>query len=63
MISKITRAAIRIYSNNGRHVALIWYINNHGHYEVIEGRPNGLHMLQLLKRAEREGVKVERQIW
>src|SRR5262245_29234799 len=63
MINKITRAAIRVYSDTAQHKALIWYINNHGHYGKLEGKPNSLHMLQLLRRAQKECVTLERQIW
>jgi hypothetical protein len=63
MIKKITRAVIRTYSDSGQHRAVVSFVDAHGHYQKTEGKPNGLHMLQLMRRAEREGVRVEREVW
>ena len=63
MITKITAAYVRTYSDNGQTKAYVEWVNHRGHTGRTEGEPDNQHMQVLLKRAEREGVTVERQRW
>lgn len=63
MIVKITRAYIRHYSDNGQTVAYVEWIDDKGKSGRTEGKQNGLHIRELLKRARREGLTVEREQW
>ena len=61
MITKITRAYTRHYSDNGQTFAYVEWTDNKGRSGRTEGKRNGLHMAALLQRAQREGVTIERQ--
>lgn len=63
MITQITKAYIRTYSDSGQVTAYVEWVDNKGKTGCTEGEENNLHMAALLKRAEREGVEVERQRW
>jgi hypothetical protein len=63
MITKITKAYIRKYTDNGQIKAYVEWTDNRNEHGRTEGDPNSTHMKALLARAEREGVKVERQRW
>lgn len=73
MISKITRAYVRTYTDNGQTVAYVEWIDNKGKSGRTEGgihsdccvrEPHfGSHMTALLDRAKREGLQVEREQW
>ena len=70
MITKITAAYVRHYSDNGQTTAYVEWINSHGKTGRTEGAadprtrtPIGAHMTALLDRAAREGVTIEQQIW
>ena len=61
MIKQITKAYIRTYSDSGQTTAYVEWIDGRGKSGRTEGRPDGLHMTELFKRAVREGVKIERE--
>jgi hypothetical protein len=63
MITKITSAYVRTYSDNGQTVAYVEWVDNKGKTGRTEGRESNGHMIALLLRAKREGVTVERQRW
>lgn len=63
MITKITKTYIRTYSDSGQVTAYVEWIDNRDQTGRTEGREDNTHMRELLKRAEREGVEVERQRW
>lgn len=77
MISKITHAFVRRYSDNNATVAYIEWVDHHGragrteaHVKRIEthrGRPVtyyfGAHMHVLIVRAKREGISLTRERW
>lgn len=73
MITRITKAYIRKYSDNGQTVAYVEWIDGKGKTGRTEGSEHrdcciptphfGTHMQALLDRATREGVTVERQQW
>lgn len=66
MITKITKAYVRTYTDNGQTTAYVEWVDHRGrtgrteapHTEVTD-----FHMHALLERAKREGVEVERQRW
>jgi len=63
MITKITKAYIRSYSDNGQVVGYVEWVDRYGKEGRTEGDPNNPHIKALFARAEREGVTVERQRW
>lgn len=63
MITKITKAYIRTYTDSGQTTAYVEWVDRKGKTGRTEGKPDGTHMQALLQRAEREGVKVERERW
>lgn len=62
-ISKITKAYVRTYSDSGQVTAYVEWVDNKGKTGRTEGKEDNPHMQALLKRAQREGVEVERQRW
>lgn len=62
-IAKITAAYIRTYGDSGQVTAYVEWVDNKGETGRTEGKQDNPHMGVLLKRAEREGVEVERQRW
>lgn len=64
MITKITKAYTRHYSDNNQTTTYVEWIDNKGREGRTEGTitPRG-HMEALVMRAAREGVKLEQQIW
>jgi hypothetical protein len=62
MIVKITKAIIRHYSDNQQTRAYVEWIDERGEGRT-EGAPLNHHMQALLRRADREGVKLEMQLW
>lgn len=63
MITKITKAYIRTYSDSGQTMAYVEWMDNKGKTGRTEGKPNNAHMKALLDRAQREGVEIDRQRW
>lgn len=63
MITKITRAYIRTYTDNGQTVAYVEWIDDEGESGRTEGQPTNAHMQALMQRAKREGLTVERERW
>jgi hypothetical protein len=63
MIKTITKAYIRTYGDNGQTTAYVEWVDGRGRAGRTEGKPDNLHMLALLARAEREGVTVKRETW
>jgi hypothetical protein len=63
MITQITRAYIRTYSDSGQTVAYVEWIDDKGETGRTEGRESNGYMIALLLRAKREGVTVERERW
>ena len=57
--NQIKRAYVRHYSDNGQTVAYIEWSDG----SRTEGNRNGLHMKELFKRAERDGLTIERVTW
>lgn len=55
----IKRAYIRHYSDNGQTLAYIEW--NDG--SRTEGQPENAHMLALMMRAIRQGLKITRETW
>lgn len=62
-IAKITRAYVRTYRDNGQVTAYVEWIDNRGATGRTEGKPNNIHMIELLNRAKREGLTVEQETW
>jgi hypothetical protein len=75
-IAKITKAYIRHYIDNGQTTAYVDWFDNKGKPGRTEGpalwlrddldarhAPDSEHMRALFARAERDGVKIERQVW
>jgi hypothetical protein len=63
MITKITKAYVRTYSDNNQTTGYVEWIDNKNKTGRTEGKPNGSHMKELFKRARREGVKVTKEKW
>ena len=63
MITRITKAYIRTYTDNGQTKAYVEWIDDHDRTGRTEGEPDNAHMQALLDRAEREGIQIERQRW
>jgi hypothetical protein len=56
MITKITKAYIRTYSDSGQVTAYVEWIDSKGESGRTEGEPDNQHMQALMNQAEREGV-------
>lgn len=70
MIKRITKAYVRTYSDNGQSVAYVEWIDGRGKTGRTEqGMPHcehaqlSAHMQALFNRAEREGVRIQREQW
>jgi hypothetical protein len=63
MISKITKAYTRTYSDSGQVKSTVEWIDHHGKAGRTEGEATGWHMQALLARAEYEGVKITTETW
>jgi hypothetical protein len=63
VITEITKAYVRTYSDTGQVIAYVEWVDDKGEAGRTEGRESNGHMIALLLRAEREGVTVERQRW
>lgn len=63
MITKITKAYIRTYSDSGQVTAYVEWVDSRNQTGRTEGKEDNPRMAALLKRAEREGIEVERQRW
>jgi len=55
----VTKAYIRHYSDNGQTKAYIEWADG----ARTEGERNNLHMRELFKRTEREGITITRETW
>lgn len=62
-INEITRVVIRKYTDSGQTKAIVSWIDHKGKKGTTEGDPKNGHMKALMDRAEREGVKIEREKW
>ena len=60
-ISRITKAEIITYWDNGQTIAYVSWVDTPGSHGTTEGDPANLHMRALLARAKREGVAIERK--
>jgi len=56
---EIDRCYIRHYSDNGQTKAYVEWSDG----SRTEGDPEGIHMQELLRRAVRDGIKIEREEW
>lgn len=63
MIKSVTKAYVRTYTDTGQVTAYVEWVDHRGRSGRTEGEPDGTHMQALLARAEREGVKVEKERW
>lgn len=63
MIATITKAYVRTYTDNGQTKAYVEWVDHRKQTGRTEGEPDNAHMLALLARAKREGVRVERETW
>lgn len=64
MISKITKAYTRTYSDSGQSKVYVEWIDSRGKAGRTEGNlPAGGHMSALLDRAKREGVQPTNETW
>jgi len=55
----IKRAYVRHYSDNNQTTAYVEWSDG----SSTEGEQDNLHMRELFKRAEREGLTIERETW
>lgn len=62
-IAKILKAYLRHYSDNDTTVAYVEWVDTTGKKGRTEGPPSNVHMVQLVARARREGVPIEREDW
>lgn len=73
MISKITRAYVRTYSDNGQTKACVEWIDHRGQTGRTEGDVRaktgtlaavyGDHMGALMARAICSGIEIQREVW
>ena len=63
MITKITRAYTRTYTDNGQTKTYVEWIGDDGNAGRTEGDASNAHMAALLARAKREGINHETQTW
>lgn len=63
MITKITKAYTRTYSDNGMTKTYIEWVDDKGDTGRTEGDAKNSHMAALLARAAREGVKHTKETW
>jgi hypothetical protein len=63
MIAKITKVYIRKYSDSGQITAYVEWVDNKGISGRTEGKVDGIHMQELFKRARRELVPIEKEVW
>lgn len=63
-IARITSTYVRHYRDTGQHTAYVEWVDHKGQRGRTEGAwPPGTHLYELLKRARREGVPLEAQVW
>jgi hypothetical protein len=63
MITKITRIYTRTYTDSGQVTTYIEWVDNAGERGRTEGHDTNPHMQALIARGQREGVKLETEIW
>ena len=64
MISRIKRAYVRHYRDNRQCRAYVEWIGKDGKEGRTEGAwPPGAHMAQLMRRAVKEGKRIEAEVW
>jgi len=63
MITKITKAYTRKYTDNGQLSAYVKWIDNNGKSGRTEGKPENFHMAALFNRAQKEGVEITHEVW
>lgn len=61
MIVTITKVEIVKYVDNGQRKAYVSWIDHKDRPGTTEGSPSSLHMKELIKRARREKVAIQRQ--
>lgn len=57
-IRKITSARVTTYDDNGQTIVYIGWLDQRNEEGRTAGSLNNMHMRELLKRAEREGVTI-----
>jgi hypothetical protein len=62
-IASIRTANVRLYTDSGQVQANVEWCDEKGKTGRTSGPPSSTHMKALLKRAKREGIKVEAQRW
>jgi hypothetical protein len=60
MIKAIIKVEIVKYVDNGQRKAYVSWVDHKNKTGTTEGSPSSLHMRELIKRARREKVKIER---
>jgi hypothetical protein len=63
MIVKVTAAYVRKYSDSGQITAYVEWVDERGQSCRTEGKPHGLHMAELFRRAKREKVVARSETW
>ena len=69
MITRITDAYVRHYTDNGTYVAYVEWVDEHNHSGRTEGpaesdcQPVHSHMAVLFARATRQGVETRLEHW
>ena len=56
---EIERAYVRTYSDSGQTTAYVEWLDG----SRTEGPPENLHILELFRRAQRDGIRIERETW
>ncbi len=62
MRGKITDAYIRTYSDTNQTMAYVEWEDSEWTGRT-EGSPNNLHIQELFRAAEREGINVRKEVW
>jgi hypothetical protein len=65
MISKITKTYTINFGDTGQRTTYVEFIDENGHKGRLQGPTDapGPHMIAVLLRASREGVKVVEDLW
>ncbi len=62
-IEQITKAYIRTYRDSEQETAYVEWVDSNGETGRTEGQENGLHMQELLRRADREDIPITYETW
>lgn len=63
MIRTITKAYVRLYTDNGQVTAYVEWVDGKGRTGRTEGKPANPHMKALLAHAKRDGLRVGAERW